>query len=93
MNNEYNTELIKGKYMDASAVPIQHIFQEYAWWGDAVATPPGCAYEIKLIAGGTDIDNLSSAVRTKIKKHSLSGHLRVARRRDRLFIINAASVE
>lgn len=73
MNIEYNEESKeKEKYLNISEIPGSPQ-KIYSWWEDA---------------GGTNIDHLVSSIRMKLKKHLLLGYLRVAQRRNRLFIVN-----
>jgi len=79
----------KSKYLKLSEVP-QLLGgggnQRAAWWEDALATPPGCAYEIEL--NRRTINGVYATVHKSLKKYAPDGHLRVRQRRTRVFIVN-----
>ncbi len=77
------------KYLKLQDVPrgIGHPgAQRAAWWDEALATPPGSAYEVEL--KGRTMAGLGSSIRLGIKKYAPDGHLGVVQRGNRLFIVN-----
>ncbi len=56
------------------------------WWEDALATPSGFAYEVKL--NGKDCHSQLSNLGMLLRSYDQGGKLRIMMRGTRLFIVN-----